>query len=270
LVPAASQLPSAPAATLRYDGKTFDQWKQQLQTDLSPVLRKEAMYAMREFASHGRGNEVAPVIFDLVQSFPEHSRSAQQHNLEAAASYAAMQVPPSELLPYLKAALASPGIAQRRFAIELVPYAPQAETTALLVSAMNDSDFQVAAYARALLASGHPDNPQLNAWLNQALQGDDFKQLALALPLVVDTSWKTPRGQSLALSPRDDLLGKAVALLDHNDEEVAKLVRSRLLATRFDSTQRRRTLAALEAYFESIAPASSAKAQEVWKELSNL
>src|SRR5690606_32517669 len=40
---------------LYYDGKMFGQWRMQLQTDLSPTRRTEAIKAIGEFAAHGYG-----------------------------------------------------------------------------------------------------------------------------------------------------------------------------------------------------------------------
>jgi hypothetical protein len=52
---------------LLFQGKTFEQWVEQLQTELDPLIRAEAFRALAMFGANGRGKEAAEVIIDAVK-----------------------------------------------------------------------------------------------------------------------------------------------------------------------------------------------------------
>jgi hypothetical protein len=60
--PAATDKP-----TLRYDGKTFDQWWIAWKTELSTEKRLEAVKALAAFGANGYGKETAEAILDIVE-----------------------------------------------------------------------------------------------------------------------------------------------------------------------------------------------------------
>jgi HEAT repeat protein len=71
-----------PREKLRYDGKTFEQWRDSLLTELKPERRVEALKAMRSFGVRGYGREaasaVARVLKDgIAQGLPEPTFSFQ-------------------------------------------------------------------------------------------------------------------------------------------------------------------------------------------------
>ncbi len=99
-------LPSSPAPT--YQGRTFDQWRQTLETQLDPVSRGPALAALGEFAANGYGTQVAKTIMELMQGYscwPADVATAGQPNVAQLAQQAMKRVPPSELLPVLLKAL---------------------------------------------------------------------------------------------------------------------------------------------------------------------
>ena len=53
--------------TLRYDGKTFDEWRTAWQTELSTEKRLEAVQALAAFGANGYGKEAAEAIFEVVE-----------------------------------------------------------------------------------------------------------------------------------------------------------------------------------------------------------
>ncbi len=56
-------------SSLRYEGKTFDQWRDAWQTELSPERRTEAVKALAAFGAHGHGKEAAAAILDIVAQY---------------------------------------------------------------------------------------------------------------------------------------------------------------------------------------------------------
>jgi thiol-disulfide isomerase/thioredoxin len=67
LLEAAEQLPavSPTPPTLRYDGRTFEEWRTAWQTELSLEKRLEVVKALAAFGASGRGKEAAEAILDV-------------------------------------------------------------------------------------------------------------------------------------------------------------------------------------------------------------
>ena len=53
--------------SLRFDGKTFDQRREELLTELKPERRTEAIRAFRAFAANGLGRDAAQAIVDVMR-----------------------------------------------------------------------------------------------------------------------------------------------------------------------------------------------------------
>lgn len=56
-----------PREELRYDGRSFRQWRRELQTELNPMRRAEAMRAFSAFGRNGYAKEAAGAILDATQ-----------------------------------------------------------------------------------------------------------------------------------------------------------------------------------------------------------
>jgi beta-lactamase regulating signal transducer with metallopeptidase domain len=54
---------------LRYEGKTFDEWRSTWQTELSLEKRLEAVKALAAFGAAGRGQEAATAILEILQQY---------------------------------------------------------------------------------------------------------------------------------------------------------------------------------------------------------
>ena len=215
---------------LHYDGKMFGQWRMQLQTDLSPVLRKEAMYAMAEFASHGYGKEAAEVIFETANNYPAtRTQNTFENEVQTAAVYAAQRVPAADLLPLIAKQLESDNANERLFAIQVVPLDPPAPGVAeLLEKAMDDSDPRVAREARALLSRADWANAKLDGWIREALAKGDELAIADATKLVLDNDWKTPLGREFYKQPYKEKLPEVITLLHHAEPRVRERTKSGL------------------------------------------
>ena len=71
---------------LRYHGKSFNQWKTSLQTELSPDRRLEAIRAMAAFGARGYAKEAAEVIAKLMR----------QHGFKVSPSHACTHALPGQ------------------------------------------------------------------------------------------------------------------------------------------------------------------------------
>lgn len=64
-----TQTAKANRANLRYDGKSFDQWRDIWRNELSTERRLEAVKALAAFGAAGYGKEAAEVILDIVKQY---------------------------------------------------------------------------------------------------------------------------------------------------------------------------------------------------------
>jgi hypothetical protein len=62
-------VPKFPREDLRYEGKTFDQWRRDLLTELKPDSRVDGINAMREFGANGYPSEATQVILEIMRGF---------------------------------------------------------------------------------------------------------------------------------------------------------------------------------------------------------
>jgi hypothetical protein len=61
--------PTTPKASLRYDGKTFDYWRDLWRNELSTERRMEAVKALAAFGAAGYGTEAAEAILEVVKQY---------------------------------------------------------------------------------------------------------------------------------------------------------------------------------------------------------
>ena len=61
--------PPALARQFLFQGKTFEQWVELLETELDPKVRAEAFRALALFGANGRGKEATEVVFAQVQAY---------------------------------------------------------------------------------------------------------------------------------------------------------------------------------------------------------
>ena len=66
-VAASSSASPSDKSALRYNGKTFDEWKNSWQTELSSEKRTEAVHALAAFGARGFGPEAAETILNIAQ-----------------------------------------------------------------------------------------------------------------------------------------------------------------------------------------------------------
>jgi HEAT repeat protein len=100
---------------LRYGGKTFNEWRDVLMTDLKPEVRVEAIKAIGAFGLDGYAAEAIAAILDVMKKYDASaSREGQDKVMEAAAS--TLSEIGTKALLALAAELKSKSVNERRIA----------------------------------------------------------------------------------------------------------------------------------------------------------
>jgi len=214
--PAAHAGSRADGQSLRYDGKTFDDWAGELTGELSPVKRKEAMEALGQFAAHGYGRQAAEVIFSIMRNYSVWSYDGTSEGLfKQAAMSAAANVAADDLLPAVRRALETGNANERMFALRVLPLdAGKSQTVPLLVRLLDNPDRRIVELARAPLAVIDHDNPALVASIQRGLDSDSPEELHNALAHVRGFHYETPGQVNRPLRPYPNLIPSALSLLD--------------------------------------------------------
>jgi HEAT repeat protein len=115
--------PVTPKELLRYDGKTFAQWREEWRTELKPERREEAIAAFRVFAANGFGPEAAQVIIEVMRSYDigvsdKHDRA--ENNLKSTAIHAFNRIDSEDALPALIAELRDGNRNGRLFSLSVI------------------------------------------------------------------------------------------------------------------------------------------------------
>jgi len=246
-----------------YNGKSFEQWRDALQSDLSPVLRTEAIYAMGEFAEHGYGEETTQILFDTMRDYSVWTlgEASPDGNMKNAAIAAAQKIPTAELLPGIIAALDSGNKNQKLFALRIIPEdATKADLVPLLEAAVSGLDQEVAELAEAPLATLDHDNPVLIDAIHRKLESNQEHQVQQALYMV--------RGAvSGRIRPYPELLPMALGLLDHADSAI-QLVAIDTLGSQAPAYGHTEYIEALKKIASSGDGAATANARKMLERLS--
>jgi len=120
----AYNLNGLPVSTVFVHGRTFEQWREQLQTELDPMNnRVEAFRALALFGANGRGKEATEAIVDAAKNY-DFSTLGGQNTSEQSAKWAAVEafssdkvrIPIGDSLPILMEKFAGNDENERRFA----------------------------------------------------------------------------------------------------------------------------------------------------------
>ena len=145
---------------LRYDGKTFDEWRTAWKTELSTEKRLEAVKALAAFGANGYGKEAAEAIVEVAgqydwTSLGENKAADELKNACLSAfgypglSIVAYRISENDALPVLLAAVDSKNMQTRLFATWVLPsFSEQNKSAAdALLKLSSDSDAKVRSYA---------------------------------------------------------------------------------------------------------------------------
>jgi HEAT repeat protein len=228
-----------PRESLRYDGKDFTWWQNELQVELKPELRSEALRAMGIFGTNGYAEEATVAIIRVVKNYHAKSHDKDSQMVTGAANQALRKIgPPATKL--LVGVLSGMDIIQRRFALSVLNSLPRTEeSVAAFVRATKDSDIEarqiaVAALAKdgegavaALIHSLKDEDVQTRCYSAQALRqiGKDASAAAAGLAAALqDEQVEVRRSaiealQAIGAEPRR-LVPAFVAALEDEDREV--------------------------------------------------
>jgi HEAT repeat protein len=137
-----------PREDLRYNGKSFDEWRRNLLTELKPEIRVDGIKAMAEFGANGYGEEAAEVILEIMRGIVFTYGELSENNVLGICRIAIHRIGPSAV-PVLLKGLIDPKVNARRFAAASIPNIQPApkEAQTSVIKATKDADATVRALA---------------------------------------------------------------------------------------------------------------------------
>ncbi len=208
-----SSVPQIPKERLRYEGKTFEQWREVMFSDLSPKTLAEALNAMGAFGRKGYGPEAARAILKRMGDYDSEGDDDPQHNITLTAIGSLDKIGPAAL-PLLQRGLQDSNGKVRLFAITaLSEFRDKAEPAVpALFQAMEHGEVETRIAAlNALSHVKSSDRRYIPALIN-ALKDDatDVRRAAAA-----QLTWRV-------WAERTDVWSALVGALRDRDEEVRR------------------------------------------------
>jgi HEAT repeat protein len=236
-MPLTAVTPSDDKPILRYDGKTFDQWRTAWQTELSTEKRLEAVKALAAFGANGYGKEAAQAIAEVAGQYnwtllgnDDAVDALKKACLSAftgrdwRGSKLTHELPTEDAVPVLLSLAASENVQSRLFATWALGYtqlrAPDdARIPEALLKLSSDSDPTIRAYAVGYLDG----SPEAQDRIRRSLGDADAKvQTAAVQKLIVRPN---PRGGGMMGRDRTRYLPELFPLLFAEDESLRRAVR---------------------------------------------
>jgi RNA polymerase sigma factor (sigma-70 family) len=200
------EAPRPPKEALRYGGKSFDEWRTLLLTELKPDTRVEGIQALSAFGANGYGREAAAAVVDAVRGYDPNTSDQRDQGVLQAARAGVAKIG-AEAVPVLVDELKIGGKNGRGFALgALRVIRSQARAAAPAVAeALKDRDPDIRIRAAGTLDSIDPEARTVSA-VAEAVSDDDLGVRHQALTVLVN--WKdkarpaTP--QLLTAAVKDD------------------------------------------------------------------
>jgi beta-lactamase regulating signal transducer with metallopeptidase domain len=178
--------PKKTTSKLRYAGKDFDEWNEQLRNDLSLEQRKEAVNALAAFGAHGIGLQAAEAILDVMGDYRvdgDHSES--EVNFINATFEAFSQLPADIAEATVLKALDSQNVNQRLFGLGALRRRPVLKEGVarrqVLEKLIADPDLEVRRNVIALLIAYGEAPPAAVDALREALKSNRKQDISWAL-----------------------------------------------------------------------------------------
>lgn len=142
-----------PREALRYAGKSFDEWRTALLTELSPAVRAEGIKAITAFGKNGYGKEAVAAIMEVMRGYDVEDLTDDQKVIDAATLGIAKIG--EDALPLLLQELKKGKPNSRLFAAHCLPYFGSKAQAAIpdLAKALKDSNAFVRRQALSALQS---------------------------------------------------------------------------------------------------------------------
>ena len=199
---------------LLYDGKDFDQWANELRTDLSPTRRIEAVEALAAFGEQGEARRTAEVIMDVMRSVPMQSLVMELiagkrldegpvTQFKRVAIRAIGRQASSDAIPVLVQALKSENENQRWLALGVLFFseslAKSAEIQQALPALLKDTNLELRRHAAYVLANVGAATQEIFESVHSALVSQDASEVQWALQTILKSKQPT---SFAALAPR--------------------------------------------------------------------
>jgi len=173
--------PPVKKVALRYNGKYFAEWREELKTELKPELRIEGFKAMSTFGVNGYGPEAARVIVEIMRGYDVGKYDEIDKAVIYEAHVALLKIGDS-VIPILMDELRDGTPNDRRFAVWMLQDYGTKPTLPLLIAAVKDEDAFVRRTALGKLKSIGPQNiKNFIETLLDAIKDDDLQVRELAL-----------------------------------------------------------------------------------------
>jgi beta-lactamase regulating signal transducer with metallopeptidase domain len=219
-------------ADLRYNGKDFNAWAEELHDDLSPERRKEAIRALATFGANGYGPQAASEIFKAMRGYSVSNMDNSPEAILAATAVDVIQkIPRQEAMPLVVKALKSDNANERLFAVTVLRRVSPAplDDLPILLEMLKDPDFEVRMRAMIDVARIDAQEPKLVSVLREALASDSQAKVSEAIH-IVGGSWNLQTGQLLkphATVPA--VVPELIGLLKNTDKTISDMASDALL-----------------------------------------
>jgi hypothetical protein len=185
---------------LRYEGKTFDEWRAAWKTELSTNKRVEAVKALAAFGANGHGKDAAQAILEVAGQYDWTSiggnkmiEPLQNACVEALAGPSfgepravPQRIPVGDAMPAISAAAKSGNQRQKMFLTYVLLYLEMPESIELRLMLSKDQDATVRKYALPTLPTlgydGHDE--KISERIREALKSNDPEEIAAAMRVI--------------------------------------------------------------------------------------
>jgi hypothetical protein len=182
--PTPSALPTPHKSALRYEGKSFDDWRSQWQTELSIDKRIEAVKALAAFGAHGYADEAAETILNVYSQYePGLGTNETPEGLlrRAVASALVEKIPADTWRPLLRKRFEDDPEQWQWLAVETLPRVKpttdeiRQQIQEFLLKLTRSEESSVSSAAISPLIKGDPslENNDIKALVLQRLDSDD-------------------------------------------------------------------------------------------------
>jgi HEAT repeat protein/protein involved in polysaccharide export with SLBB domain/beta-lactamase regulating signal transducer with metallopeptidase domain len=212
--------PAAARQALRYGGKSFEQWRTEVLTDLSPKVRVQAIKALGAFGVNGYSGEAMHAILQVIAGYAYDPRGMVEEDTSIfnAADEACDKMGEAGV-PFLREALRSPNRNVRRFVAHTLSRAGAREAVPDLLKLVTDKDAVVRVLAIGAVENLDPKAPGAVKPLLGALK-DESDQVraaaAAALRVAGDKAASAALAEALKDSSREVRVAALGALIQLN------------------------------------------------------
>jgi hypothetical protein len=217
-------------ANLRYEGKTFDEWRNAWRTELSTEKRREAVKALAAFGASGYGREAAEAIFEIARQYDWSPESRSERGGIQAAILNALfggetlrGIPAREWFPMIIEQVDAGDHTMQQFAESVVENLHRldgdidfAKDSLLELSRSQSSPLRRGAMRALVAGDRETTDPRIVARLQEMLESDDVEQMKDALACLLSLSVPLPFDASGLLFHPDEGVRRAARYAIHH------------------------------------------------------